>query len=79
MLTHQSEMVRMAGSRMDSTALNMLLLSGLLERCAEAVEAEKVGLASAMTGSTLYFRNRLHTIIDIQLPEYLMQMIFHGV
>ena len=72
-------MVRMAGSSMDSTALNMLLLSGLLERGADTVEAENVGLASAMAGPALYFGNRLHAIIDVQLPEYLMQVILHGV
>src|SRR3569623_187252 len=78
-LTSHSERVRAAGSRMASRALSMLLPSGAGACPVEAVEAENVGLASAMAGATLDFGYGLHTIVDVQFAEDLMQVVFYRI
>src|SRR5690242_385930 len=78
-LTSHSERVRVAGSRMASRALSILLPSGPGACLAEAVEAENVGLASAMAGAALDFGYGLHAVVDVQFAEDLMQVVFYGI
>src|SRR5688572_15944689 len=57
----------------------MLLPSGPLEWCAVTVEAENVGLASAMARTALNFGNRLHAVVDVKFPENLVQVVFYSI
>ena len=57
----------------------MLLPSGPWACLAEAVEAENVGLASAMAGAALDFGYGLHAVVDLQFAEDLMQVVFYGI
>src|SRR5690349_9228916 len=76
-LTYHRERVSMAGSRMASRALSMLLPSGPLLGV-ERVEAEKVGLASAMAGVALDLGYGLHAVVDVQFLEDVLQVVLDG-